>query len=353
MNWNASNLPMDINPWVAKLYEKKDHAFLSDYFRWYLLLHHGGIYLDGDVEVVDDSSFRQIIEDLETAIDYEAVIGIDERTGGWYTAHSMAARPHSQIAQFMCRLYDSLDPFIPLRKKLYFFYAPQLTALYFASNGHNENGLGASPNLSKPTVRSGVRILPQDWFSPLAPAPQCPKPFMLNAVTENTTLCHHFACTWHDEGSRYLDHARKTGGQNCTTVADLQADGELAVFQPGDQGLATKAGRISDGVIRATGDPGYLLFGPYMTLFPGKYEAVVKLATPARPSRSTLDVVSEGGAAVHAQRTWPRLARPKSELRIAFDLAEVASDLEVRLEVQGRTNLCISSLLILKRSDAA
>lgn len=353
IHWDASNLPMDVNPWVEKLYQKKDHAFLSDYFRWYLLLHHGGVYLDGDVEVVDGDAFRKVIEDLETAKDYEAVIGIDERSGGWYTAHSMAAKPGSQIAQYMCRLYGSLDPFIPLRKKLYFFFAPQLTSLYFASQGHNEDGLGASPNLSEPTVRAGVRILPQDWFSPLAPAPECSRPFVLNALTPNTTLCHHFACTWHEEGSRYMEHAREIGGQTCVKVADLQDDGEVAVFQPGEQGLATKVGKISDdGMICGNGKSGHLLYGPGMTLYPGQYEAVIKLAKTARPSRSTMEIVSQAGGVVHNAKTWRPLAPAEDELRLAFDLTDVVSDLEVRLNVRRSTKLSISSLSILRRPDA-
>ncbi len=338
---------MDINPWVSKLYEKKDHAFLSDYFRWYLLREHGGIYLDGDIEIVDGSRFRTIIDDLETATDHEAVIGIDERSGGWYTAHSMAAKPASRIADFMCKLYDGLDPFIPLRKRLYFFFAPQLTALYFASCGHNEDGLGASPNLDSPDVRGGVRILPQDWFSPLAPAPHCPRPFMLNALTENSTLCHHFACSWHEEGSRYLDHARTVGGQTCTTVADIRSNSELAIFSPGEQGLRTDVGQIVNGrIVSVHRDCGFLLFGPYMTLYPGEYVAVVRLAKPARPRNAKMDVTSQAGAHVHAATSWPWMTAIQEELRLAFRLDEVASDLEVRLKVKGRSNLEIISLAV-------
>lgn len=323
-----------------------DHAFLSDYFRWYLLREYGGVYLDGDVEIVNGEAFRKIAEELETAEDYEAVIGIDERSGGWYTAHSMMARPGSRIASFMCDLYDGLHPFIPLRKKLYFFFAPQLTALYFASQSHNEEGLGASPNLSVPTIRAGVRILPQDWFSPLAPAPHCPRPFMLNALTKNSTLCHHFACTWHEEGSRYLNHARESGGQTSTTLADLRDNAELAVFAPSEEGLRTKVGEVADATINGDGRKGYLVFGPYMTLYPGKYEAVIHLARPARPSRSKMDVVSGGGTSVHAETIWPRFSKVESKLRLAFELADVVSDLEVRVEIQGRACLAIKSLSI-------
>lgn len=49
--WNEDNLNMNENPFAAMCYEKKQWAYLSDYFRLKALYEYGGIYLDTDVYV--------------------------------------------------------------------------------------------------------------------------------------------------------------------------------------------------------------------------------------------------------------------------------------------------------------
>ena len=51
IEWNESNFDLDINLYVKDAYINKKWAFVSDYVRAYVLYHHGGIYLDTDVEV--------------------------------------------------------------------------------------------------------------------------------------------------------------------------------------------------------------------------------------------------------------------------------------------------------------
>ena len=122
--------------------------------------------LDADVEVVNGALFRQLVEELEMADTFDAFIGIDEKVGGWYTAHSMASKPGSNLARFMCNVYENFNAFTIWRKKGFYFWAPQLVGLYFANQAHNVPGMGTSPNLTSPIVAAGVKIYPQDWFSP-------------------------------------------------------------------------------------------------------------------------------------------------------------------------------------------
>ncbi|SFB83697.1 Glycosyltransferase sugar-binding region containing DXD motif-containing protein [Brevinema andersonii] len=44
---------------------QKNGAFLSDYFRWWVLREYGGIYLDADIEIVNGEKFNQVVEELE------------------------------------------------------------------------------------------------------------------------------------------------------------------------------------------------------------------------------------------------------------------------------------------------
>lgn len=220
--WDASKLPMDCNPYVRELYEKKDHAFLTDYFRWWVLREFGGAYLDADIEVVNGKLFAKLINELEVSTQFDAFIGIDEKKNGWYTAHSMASKPDSEMSKFMCRLYENMGDFVAWRKKALYLWAPQLAALYFARNGHNVDGMGTTPGLESPQVLCGVKVYPQDYFSPLAPTGRKDKPFILNANTDNTSRCHHFACTWHQSDSIYAAHADTKGGRVGVMLKDLE-----------------------------------------------------------------------------------------------------------------------------------
>lgn len=51
MEWNESNCDVQENPYVAEAYEKKQYAFVSDYFRLKALYDHGGVYMDTDMEL--------------------------------------------------------------------------------------------------------------------------------------------------------------------------------------------------------------------------------------------------------------------------------------------------------------
>jgi hypothetical protein len=228
-HWNASNLPMNDNEYTRALFEERDHAFLTDYFRWWVLREYGGVYLDADIEVVNGNLFRQLVEELDAAAGFDAFIGIDERGGGWYTAHSMASKPQSEISKFMCETYAGLGNLKAWRKKALYLWAPQLAALYFAHNGHNVAGMGTTPNLDHPTVESRVKIYPQDYFSPLVPTGNKSNPFKLTSYTENTSICHHFACTWHDADSIYASYAKEKGGSANTMLRDISANNQVQI----------------------------------------------------------------------------------------------------------------------------
>ena len=50
--WNEDNFDVNIIPYTKEAYEAKKYAFVSDYARFYILYHHGGLYFDTDVEVI-------------------------------------------------------------------------------------------------------------------------------------------------------------------------------------------------------------------------------------------------------------------------------------------------------------
>ena len=50
--WNEDNFDVESIPYTAEAYRIKKYAFVSDYARFWVLYHHGGLYFDTDVEVI-------------------------------------------------------------------------------------------------------------------------------------------------------------------------------------------------------------------------------------------------------------------------------------------------------------
>lgn len=50
--WNEDNFDVNMIPYTQEAYEARKYAFVSDYARFYVLYHYGGLYFDTDVEVI-------------------------------------------------------------------------------------------------------------------------------------------------------------------------------------------------------------------------------------------------------------------------------------------------------------
>ncbi|TLD96814.1 hypothetical protein LS71_004215 [Helicobacter jaachi] len=194
--WNATNLPLDICPYTRALSELQDGVFLGDYYRWWILYHYGGVYLDCDIEVVNGAKFSALLKELEES-EYEAIIGIESAQGG-YTSHSMAAKKHSRLAKFMCELYEHLGKLYLARKSM--LISPQLVGLYFMDNGEFMQSGGFIGDIQAPIIVQGVKIYPKDYFSPLSIG----VPPRLEHLSANTALAHHCAASWCEQDTRFF-----------------------------------------------------------------------------------------------------------------------------------------------------
>lgn len=50
--WNEDNFDVNIIPYTSDAYKARKYAFVSDYARFWILYHFGGVYFDTDVEVI-------------------------------------------------------------------------------------------------------------------------------------------------------------------------------------------------------------------------------------------------------------------------------------------------------------
>jgi hypothetical protein len=116
--------------------------------------------------------------------------------------------------------------------------------------------------------------------------------------------------------------------------------------------------RIEGRDVVVSGDQGgALLYGPYCTLPPGRYRATLRARASAdriqqAASRVELDVCSDVGNRIHAQRTIGPVDLPTEgfgPMEIEFVLAERTSGLECRLICSGRPGLTVSRDINIRR----
>lgn len=209
--WNKDNLPFDLNNFTKQFSREKNYVMLSDYFRWWILSMYGGIYLDGDIEIINGEALNKVITELENSSDYHSIIGIELNTHCTYTAHSVAAKKNSPLATFMCSVYENMGVF----KHLGFptLVAPRLVHFYFIENNvlkDNDSKKNGFAFIDEPTIYAGVKIYPKDYFSPLSIGEHIKQNngkifdrWYITDYTENTSICHHYSNSYDTKRLNY------------------------------------------------------------------------------------------------------------------------------------------------------
>jgi mannosyltransferase OCH1-like enzyme len=199
--WNESNFDVNCNLYVREAYESKKFAFVSDYVRVYVLYHHGGIYLDTDVEVF--KSFNDLLH-LDSFWGFEQESYIATSTIG-------AAKGNNLIKAFLNSYkekgflkadgsYDDMTNVAIVTKLL--------------------EGMGLQPNGQYQEIEGLGVFYPQTYFSPYDYI-NC-RTFM----TSNTYAMHHFHKSWLSPTARLksrLKHslAKVIGGDNIAKLRKL------------------------------------------------------------------------------------------------------------------------------------
>lgn len=124
--------------------------------------------------------------------------------------------------------------------------------------------------------------------------------------------------------------------------------GRRIVVTPDDARVHSSIDQSKNAYLTTAGKEGYLHFGPYLTLEPGIYR-VIMLGTCKRASNAWIDIVSEGGAAVH-KTAHIADAVASLENHVLFDyniaLDTQTSDVEVRCWVDSGAALRVDGLII-------
>lgn len=176
--WNEDNFDVNIIPYTAEAYQVKKYAFVSDYARFWILYHYGGVYFDTDVEVINP---------MNDIVAKGAFMGIEVEAGK-DNAYPLVA-PGLGIA---------VEPKHPFYYKLLNYYLGihflnedgslnQMTVVRHTSRLLVEEGMISDNQLQ---CVSGIWIYPKDYFNPL-------DDFTGRlSITSNTRTIHWYSRTW-------------------------------------------------------------------------------------------------------------------------------------------------------------
>ena len=177
--WSEDNFEIENSvSYLQEAYSTKKFAFVSDYVRLYALYNEGGIYMDTDVEVINDFS-KLLCEN--TVLGYE-----DDNN---LTTAFIAVPPKAIWVKELLDLYEKRS-FIKEDGLL-----DLTTNVIFISNYLKDKGLILNGKYIK---KDDIEIYPSEYFSPRSWDKG------KYHITDNTYTVHYFAGTWHSPYTRFL-----------------------------------------------------------------------------------------------------------------------------------------------------
>lgn len=193
--WDETNFNLECCDYVREAYRAKKWAFVSDYARFWILYHEGGIYFDTDVEV---------IQSLEEILSKGPFMGCEKITG---PSSNLKIAPGLGMAASRC---------MPIFREILDFYEQ----LHFQNSDGSENLTTIVTYTTDIFKRhgwkqenevvevAGIFIYPAEYF--------CPMDYYTGKITctKKTYTIHHYSASWQEPENQYLLSLRwKYGGK--------------------------------------------------------------------------------------------------------------------------------------------
>ena len=183
--WNEDNFDVNIIPYTQRAYEAKKYAFVSDYARYWILYHYGGIYFDTDVE---------IIKPLDEIIERGPFMGIEK--GAIYNHLPMvnpglgigAESQHPFYEKMLEKYYD--HPFLLSNGVRNPDAVVKMTTIELQSRGLSISNMVQNV--------CNIWIYPSDYFCPMDSTTG------VLSITERTVSIHHFVGSWMNQDFLYF-----------------------------------------------------------------------------------------------------------------------------------------------------
>ncbi|MCM1153521.1 MAG: glycosyl transferase [Muribaculum sp.] len=195
--WDESNYDVGKIAFTADAYADKRYAFVSDYARFDILYHHGGVYFDTDVE---------LIRPMEEIIAAGAFMGCEYNPAGKDDPHAIRVNPGVGMA---CEAGDPLIGEI-LEKYRNIKYenpdgaADPDTIVTHTTKLMRDHGL---KNAGGRQRVGNFWVYPQEYFNPISIYDGKTR------IEESTYTIHHFAQSWQKPSRRLIRRiVMKLGG---------------------------------------------------------------------------------------------------------------------------------------------
>lgn len=175
--WNEDNFDVNMIPYTKEAYESKKYAFVSDYARFWILFHHGGLYFDTDVEV---------IKPMDNIIKRGPFMGCENKASDTSVA-SVAPGLGLGVNPGLKLYKDLLEHYSHLHYKLSDNNYNTATIVTITTEYLVNKGLKATNSIQR---IEDVYIYPKEYF--------CPKDYYTGIIniTQNSYTIHHYDASW-------------------------------------------------------------------------------------------------------------------------------------------------------------
>ena len=172
--WNEDNFDVNIIPYTKDAYADGKYAFVSDYARFWILYHYGGVYFDTDVEVISQ---------MDDIIDRGPFMGLEIAGKEFKVAPGLGLAVEAGNP-----VYGSiLDAFATLQYRLPDSLRNTYTMIPMVTDIMKEEGLTGDKQVQEV---KGIFVYAPDYFNPLDDATGRLR------TTENTRTIHWFMKSW-------------------------------------------------------------------------------------------------------------------------------------------------------------
>lgn len=174
--WNEENFDVSIIPYTKDAYECKKYAFVSDYARFWILYHYGGVYFDTDVEVI--KPMDEIINN--GAFMGSEIVASDDTELRVAAGLGLACESHNSLYKDILNYYKDLSFLVD--------GVPNLTTVVkIVTDLLYSKGLKSVNEIQE---IEGIKIYPAEYFAARTNS-------IVNIpLTENSYSVHHYMASW-------------------------------------------------------------------------------------------------------------------------------------------------------------
>lgn len=204
--WSEQNFDVNIIPYTRDAYAAGKYAFVSDYARFWVLYHYGGLYFDTDVEVIqgmDDLVKRGAFMGLEVD-NVKSENSIPAVAPGL----GLCVEPGNDVYAEILSKFEHLHFYLSDGSRNPYTMIPMVTELL------QEKGLVLRDE--QQTV-AGITTYPNEFFNPFDDITGVLR------KTKNTRSIHWYAKTWADNNNPWLVRLKRMARRIMGTGAIYEA----------------------------------------------------------------------------------------------------------------------------------